>query len=80
MAHFLIFKDSGWGTCDDCGSYNWASVKVYEDGSSDVAEYYYDGHLAGGRFNDEDDFAEGLLVAFELSGHSAEIKVVERSE
>lgn len=78
MAHFFIFKDDGWGECDDCGSYDWAKVIVYEDGTSESVEYYYDGHLAGGRFQDVDDFAEGIFVGLELAGHTAEIKQVEK--
>lgn len=67
MANVIVKK--GWGSCDDCGSYNWYSVEV-----PDIGYYsYYDGHLHGGL-----SIEEMLLQVLQKLGNT--VKVVDTDD
>ncbi len=68
MADIVIRHSSGWGECDDCGSYDWEAVTVERDGQK-LFFHAGDGHLGGGTWYDWREPVRAILTAL---GHSVE--------
>lgn len=69
MSHIKITGSSGWGECDDCGSYDWEDFKVTVDGK-EVLHHEGDGHMGGGIWYDWRYAVTDILTAM---GHFVEI-------
>jgi hypothetical protein len=71
--HFRI--ETGWGTCDDCGSYDWSYTTMHVDGH-EVRSWNYDGHLGGGIRFDE---PEAVMEVLKALGHNVTIEETHRA-
>lgn len=57
-----IMRDSGWDSCEDCGSYDFEHVVVEKNGEV-VIDKYSDSHLSGGIWYGWTDAVKEILEA-----------------
>lgn len=76
MSDVKITGSQGWGTCEDCGSYDWETFTVEVDGVV-VLSHDGDSHLGGGVWHEWEDAVREILTAM---GHAVEIEIESKGE
>lgn len=70
MSKITIEVESGWDSCEDCGSYGWEDIVVKQDGV-ELLHHLGDDHLGGGMW--EYDWIKAIKEILESLSYDVEV-------